>query len=49
MTETKDLGWNHHPACAEMPPEITAIDEAGLASSWYTRLEDLVQVFSRPA
>ena len=29
----------------EMPPEITSIDEAGLASSWYTRLEDLVQVF----
>jgi PRTRC genetic system protein B len=29
----------------EMPPEITSIDEAGFASSWYTRLEDLVQVF----
>lgn len=29
----------------EMPPEITSIDEAGLTNSWYTRLEDLVQVF----
>ena len=45
MTETKDLTEITIRLAPEMPPEITAIDEAGLASSWYTRLEDLVQVF----
>ena len=45
MTETKDLTEITIRLVPEMPPEITAIDEAGLASSWYTRLEDLVQVF----
>ncbi len=45
MTETKDLTEITIRLALEMPPEITAIDEAGLASSWYTRLEDLVHVF----